>query len=60
MVGTSTATCLPLTTALKMARIATSVLPKPTSPANKRSIGVGRSMDSLISRVACNWSSVSS
>ena len=60
VVGTSTATCLPLITALNMARIATSVLPKPTSPASKRSIGTGFSMDALISAVACNWSSVSS
>ena len=60
VVGTRTATCLPLITALKMARMATSVLPKPTSPASKRSIGTGFSMDSLISAVACNWSSVSS
>ena len=60
VVGTSTATCLPLITALKMARMATSVLPNPTSPASKRSIGTGFSMDSLISAVACNWSSVSS
>ena len=60
VVGTSTATCFPLITALKMARIATSVLPKPTSPASRRSIGTGLSMDSLISAVACNWSSVSS
>jgi len=31
-VGTSTTTCLPACTATKAARIATSVLPKPTSP----------------------------
>ena len=54
VVGTSTATCLPLITALKIALIATSVLPKPTSPASNRSIGTGRSIDSLISAVACN------
>ena len=54
VVGTSTATCLPLITALKIALIATSVLPNPTSPASNRSIGTGRSIDSLISAVACN------
>ena len=32
VVGTSTATCLPSITALNAARMATSVLPKPTSP----------------------------
>ena len=37
--GTSTATCLPSCTALNAARMATSVLPKPTSPQTRRSIG---------------------
>ena len=39
VVGTSTAACLPSWTALKTARIATSVLPKPTSAQTSRSIG---------------------
>ena len=39
VVGASTATCLPACTATKAARIATSVLPKPTSPHTMRSIG---------------------
>ena len=39
VVGASTATCLPACTATKAARIATSVLPKPTSPQTMRSIG---------------------
>ena len=41
VVGTSTATCLPSITALNAARTATSVLPKPTSPQSRRSIGSG-------------------
>ena len=41
MVGASTATCLPSWIALNAARIATSVLPKPTSPQTRRSIGYG-------------------
>ena len=60
VVGTSIATCFPLMTALNIARIATSVLPNPTSPHNNLSIGRGDSIDSLISWMACNWSSVSS
>ena len=40
VVGTRTATCLPSCTALNAARIATSVLPKPTSPHTRRSIGI--------------------
>ena len=39
VVGTKIATCLPLLTAVKAARIATSVLPKPTSPQTNLSIG---------------------
>ena len=39
VVGTSIATCLPSITALKAARRAISVLPKPTSPQIRRSIG---------------------
>ena len=39
VVGTTTATCLPLIAATKAARSATSVLPKPTSPQTSRSIG---------------------
>ena len=60
VVGTNIATCLPLMTALNIARIATSVLPNPTSPHNNLSIGRGDSIDSLISSMARNWSSVSS
>ncbi len=40
VVGTTTATCLPLIAATKAARSATSVLPKPTSPQTSRSIGL--------------------
>jgi hypothetical protein len=39
VVGTSTATCLPACAATKAARMATSVLPKPTSPQTTRSMG---------------------
>ncbi len=39
VVGTSTATCRPASIALNAARIATSVLPYPTSPQINRSIG---------------------
>ena len=40
VVGAKIATCLPPITATKLARKATSVFPKPTSPQTKRSIGV--------------------
>ena len=40
VVGAMMATCLPPITAKKLARSATSVLPKPTSPHTKRSIGL--------------------
>ena len=40
VVGTKIATCLPAATAMKAARSATSVLPKPTSPQTRRSIGL--------------------
>ena len=49
VVGTSTATCLPSCTALKAARIATSVLPKPTSPEIRRSMGISFSISALTS-----------
>ena len=39
VVGTTTATCLPFIATAKAARSATSVLPKPTSPQIRRSIG---------------------
>ena len=39
VVGTTTATCTPFIAAMKAARNATSVLPKPTSPQTSRSIG---------------------
>ena len=41
VVGTSTPTCLPFCTARNAARMATSVLPNPTSPHTSRSMGVG-------------------
>ena len=39
-------------TALSAARSATSVLPNPTSPQTRRSIGIGRSMSFLVSTMA--------
>ena len=59
MVGTSTATCFPSCTALKAARTATSVLPKPTSPHTRRSIGRSASMSAVTSAMARAWSGVS-
>ena len=59
VVGTSTATCLPSVAALKAARMAISVLPNPTSPQIRRSIGTSFSMSSLTASVAVNWSGVS-
>ena len=54
VVGTSTATCLPLMTALHAARTATSVLPNPTSPQSSRSMGTGSSMSRLTSSITRN------
>ena len=53
------ATCLPSCTALNAARMATSVLPKPTSPHTSRSIGASASMSALTSTMALSWSTVS-
>ncbi len=60
VVGTSTATCLLLRTALNAARTAISVLPNPTSPQINRSIGLTLSMSRFTSAVAAAWSGVSS
>ena len=60
VVGTSTATWYPSATALNAARRATSVLPKPTSPATRRSMGRWRSMSFFTSSMARSWSAVSS
>jgi hypothetical protein len=60
VVGTSTSTWRPPETALKRARTATSVLPKPTSPHTSRSIGRSHSMSSVTASIARSWSSVSS
>ena len=60
VVGTSTATCLPSITALKAARTAISVLPKPTSPQISRSMGLASSMSAFTSSIAVTWSEVSS
>ncbi|OGS36135.1 MAG: hypothetical protein A2506_05365 [Elusimicrobia bacterium RIFOXYD12_FULL_66_9] len=60
VVGASTAHCLTPITHLKAARMATSVLPKPTSPTTRRSMGRGDIMSSRVSAVARPWSSVGS
>ena len=52
VVGTNTATCRPDSTALKAARSATSVLPKPTSPQTKRSIGRALAMSRFTASMA--------
>jgi len=44
---------------LKAARMATSVLPKPTSPTKSRSIGCQACISFLISAILLSWSSVS-
>ena len=60
VVGTTTATCLPLIAVTKAARSATSVLPKPTSPQISRSIGRPEARSSSVASIAVCWSSVSS
>ena len=47
-------------TALKAARIATSVFPNPTSPQMSRSIGRTLIMSALVAAIAVIWSGVSS
>ena len=59
VVGTTTATCAPDMAAIKAARRATSVLPKPTSPQISRSIGRPAAKSSITSAMARAWSSVS-
>ena len=59
VVGTTTATWEPDMAATKAARSATSVLPKPTSPQIRRSIGRPAAMSSSTSAMARAWSSVS-
>ena len=59
VVGTRTAAWYPSWTALNTARMATSVLPNPTSPQTSRSMGWGRSMSALTSSMARSWSEVS-
>ena len=59
VVGTTTATCFPEVTALNIPRIATSVLPNPTSPQISLSIGFSHSMSALTSVIAFIWSGVS-
>ena len=60
VVGTTTATCLPFIAAMKAARSATSVLPKPTSPQISRSIGRPEARSASTAAMAASWSSVSS
>ena len=60
VVGARIATCLPSSTARMAARMATSVLPYPTSPQMRRSIGEGEAMSAATSAIAWAWSAVSS
>ena len=60
VVGTSTATWYPACTAIKAARIATSVLPKPTSPHTSLSMGLFCFISNLTASMALAWSGVSS
>ena len=60
VVGTRMATCLPVLATTKAARMATSVLPKPTSPQTTRSIGCWLLKSSNTSLIALSWSGVSS
>ncbi len=59
VVGAITATCTPDMAAMKAARNATSVLPKPTSPQISRSIGRPEARSASTSAMARSWSSVS-
>ena len=59
VVGTNTATCRPLSTALNAARMATSVLPNPTSPQISRSMGRADCISRFTAAIAVSWSSVS-
>ena len=54
------ATCFPFIAATNAARSATSVLPKPTSPHTRRSIGLPSARSCSTSSIARSWSSVSS
>ena len=60
VVGANMATCLPPITAKKLARKATSVLPKPTSPQTRRSIGLSLVISWITAAIAAVWSAVSS
>ena len=60
VVGASTATCFLSMTALKAARMATSVFPYPTSPHTIRSMGFEEHISERISSMVLSWSGVSS
>ena len=59
-VGASSAAWRPASAAAARAHAATAVLPEPTSPWTRRSIGTGRARSSRISSRAAAWSPVSS
>src|SRR6478752_757582 len=59
VVGARNSTCRPFTATANAARTATSVLPKPTSPQTRRSIGRGVSRSSFTASIAPSWSGVS-
>jgi hypothetical protein len=54
VVGASIMVCLPLRAALKAARTAISVLPKPTSPHTSLSIGCGCCMSAFTAAMAAS------
>ena len=60
VVGATIATCLPALAATKAARMATSVLPNPTSPQTTRSIGCLERISFMTFSIAKAWSGVSS
>ena len=60
VVGHRITTCLLSATAANVARNATSVLPKPTSPHTRRSIGLPDAMSVITASIAAAWSTVSS
>ena len=58
-VGASIATCAPASTARSMASSATTVLPEPTSPCSRRSIGASCARSPSISSTLRFWAPVS-
>ena len=59
VVGAATSTCQPAKAALAAARNATSVLPKPTSPHTRRSMGRPAARSACTASMAARWQGVS-